>query len=173
MPKRTTTSPAAGPRTPVHGDVPEVLVDFEFDRGLLHIVVANVSDAPAHAVRVEFDKPFRGLGGEREVSSLALFRKLQFLAPHKRIETLLDSSAAYLARREPTRITATITYRDNEGRPHQRRITHDLSIYRDITYVLPPVPPIAPTSPAPPMPSPPAARRVPHAWEPNNGRSPR
>lgn len=154
MPKRKTTASAAEARTASHGDEPEVLVDFVFDRGLLYVVVANVSDAPAHAVTITFDKPFRGLGGEREVSSLALFRKLQFLAPRKRIETLLDSSAAYLARREPTRITATITYRDNEGRRHQRRITHDLSIYRDISYVLPPVAPTTPTPPAP------AGRRV-------------
>ena len=161
MPKRKPTSPIVDAGGSVSRDQPEVIVDFVFDRGLLHIVIENVSDAPAHAVSVKFDKPFRGLGGEREVSSLALFRKLQFLAPRKRIETLLDSSAAYFARREPTRIVATISYRDNDGHYHERRITHDLSIYKDISYALPPVPPASP------------GRPIPLPWEPKHGHSPR
>jgi hypothetical protein len=97
-----------------------------------------VSDISAYKVAVTFDKRFHGLGGEREISSLALFKKLEFLAPRKRIETLVDSSAAYFARREPTRITASLTYRDAQGRKYERRIVHDLSIYKDVSYVATP-----------------------------------
>jgi hypothetical protein len=117
---------------------PEVIVDFLFDQGLFHVVVANVSDAPAYQVSVKFDKKFCGLGGEREVSSLPLFRQIQFLAPHKRIETFLDTSSAYFQRREPTRITALISFRDARRRQYERRVTHDLSIYKDVTYLLKP-----------------------------------
>ena len=115
---------------------PEVIVDFRFEQGLLHVAIANVSGASAHAVSVKFDKAFRGLGGEQKTSSLPLFRRLLFLAPYKVIETFVDTSSAYFARREPTRITATISYRDSERRPYQRRITHDLGIYKDVTYVV-------------------------------------
>jgi len=115
---------------------PEVIVDFIFRQGIFHVAVANVGAAPAHDVAVKFDKAFRGLGGEREISSLALFRRLPFLAPNKAIETLLDSSAAYFARREPTRITADVTWRDTERRTYQRRIVHDLAVYKDIAYTV-------------------------------------
>jgi hypothetical protein len=125
--------------------VPEVIVDFTFDRGILQIAVANVSDYSAFAVTVSFDTPFHGLGGSVEVSSLALFRRLEFLAPHKRIETLLDSSAEYFARREPTHIGATVSYNDGEGNNFERRITHDLAIYRDVSYLV--------NTPSPPTPT--------------------
>jgi hypothetical protein len=121
-------------------DAPEVIVDFTFDRGLLHVAVINISDAPATEVTVSFDLPFRGLNGEVEVSSLPMFRRIAFLAPHKRIETLVDTSAAYFERDEPTAIVATIGYRDAADRAHQRRIAHDLLIYRDIAYVVSPPP---------------------------------
>ena len=115
---------------------PEVVVDFRFEQGLLHVAVANVSGVSAHNVSVKFDKPFRGLGGEQETSSLPMFRRLLFLAPYKTIETFVDSSSAYFARREPTRIAATISYRDSRRRLHERHMTHDLGIYKEITYVV-------------------------------------
>lgn len=135
----------------------EVFVDFVFDRGLLFVAVENASDIPAYQVGVVFDEPFRGLGGACEVSSLALFRCIEFLAPHKRIQTFLDSSGAYFERGEPTRIGATITYSDHAGDRHTRRVVHDLVIYRDLAYVvgpaadadrLPPGPTVRPPSSA-------------------------
>lgn len=140
--------------TPI-GESPEVVVDFTFDRGLLHVAVANVSDLSATGVSVAFDEPFRGLGGEVEVSSLALFRRVEFLAPRKRIETFLDSSAAYFERREPTTIAATITYSDAAGIAYERRVVHDLAIYRDVSYVV--TPPGAATAGVPPQGTPPHA----------------
>jgi hypothetical protein len=127
--------------TPSPAPAPEVMVDFIFEQGWLHVAVVNISALPAHHVVVKFDRPFHGLGGGREMSSLRLFRKIDFLAPHKRIETFLDSSAAYFARREPTRLRALITYRDGMGRRHEREIRHDLSIYRDLVYLTSPADP--------------------------------
>jgi hypothetical protein len=123
--RRTTPAPS-----------PDVIVDVEFDRGVLHLAVINVSDQPAHHVAVAFDPPFRGLGGEVVVSSLALFRGIEFLAPRKRIATLLDTSSAYFERREPLRITATVQFQDGMGRAYERQVVHDLSIYRDLSYLV-------------------------------------
>ncbi|HUP33127.1 MAG TPA: hypothetical protein VM184_08860, partial [Gaiellaceae bacterium] len=79
----------------------DVILDVVFDRGLLFLVLENVGDRPAHAVRVTFKQPFSGLGGAKKMQRLALFRKLEFLAPHKAIEVFLDRSASYFARDEP------------------------------------------------------------------------
>ena len=113
-------------------------MDFLFEQGLFHVAVANISNVPAYSVSVKFNKPFRGLGGTAEISSLPLFRELPFLAPHKRIETFLDTSSSYFQRREPTRITALVSFRDAERRSYERRITHNLNIYKQVTYLLRP-----------------------------------
>ncbi len=113
---------------------PQVIVDFEFERGLLFVGVRNLGDQPALDVKVEFDKPFKGLGGSREMNRLGLFGRIRFLAPGKEIRTLLDSSAAYFARKEPTLLTATVSYRTATGK-NNHSITHDLAIYRDLAYL--------------------------------------
>lgn len=115
---------------------PEVIVDFRFDCGVFHIVVENIGTAPAHRVSVRFNRKFHGLGGRQEMSSLRLFRCIEFLAPHKKIETLLDTSDAYFQRREPTHLIALISFRDARRRSYERRIVHDLSIYKDVSYVV-------------------------------------
>ena len=113
----------------------EVILDVVFDRGLLFLVVENLGDRPAHAVRVKFDKPFSGVGGAKKMQRLALFRKLEFLAPHKSIEVFLDRSASYFARDEPTQLTAVISWRTAEGARRSTTVHHDLEIYRDLGFI--------------------------------------
>ena len=142
MPPRKTLSGASTAKS-FEGSTPEVILDFRFEQGLLYIALVNISSVPAYRVSVRFDKPFRGLGGECEISSLRLFRRVEFLAPQKRIETLLDSSRSYFQRREPTSIKAVVSFRDAVGRTHTREILHNLKIYKDVSYVVnrePPAP---------------------------------
>lgn len=113
-----------------------MILDFRFEQGLLYIALVNISSVPAYRVSVRFDKAFRGLGGECEISSLRLFRCVEFLAPQKRIETLLDSSRAYFQRREPTSIKAIVSFRDANGKAHTRKVHHDLKIYQDVSYLV-------------------------------------
>ena len=114
---------------------PVVIVDFIFDRGLLYIAVRNIGALPAYKVSIQFDKEFRGVAGEKEISELALFKCIEFLPPRKEIKTFLDSSAAYFDRNEPAKISARITYQDSRQKRYTDRIDHNLEIYRDIGYV--------------------------------------
>jgi hypothetical protein len=113
----------------------DVILDVVFDRGLLFLVVQNAGDHPAHSVRIKFDKRFGGVGGAKEMQRLALFRRLEFLAPHKSIEVFLDRSASYFAREEPTQLTATISWRTSAGERRSSTIHHDLEIYRDLGFI--------------------------------------
>ncbi len=113
----------------------DVILDVVFDRGLLFLVLENTSDRPAHAVRVKFGERFSGIAGTKRIDRLALFRKLEFLAPHKAIEVFLDRSASYFARGEPTRLSAAISWRTSSGERHRSTIVHDLEIYRDLGYI--------------------------------------
>jgi len=116
----------------------DVVVDFVFEDGLLYAVVANIGERPALKVSCRFEPAFHGLGGSVEVSRLPLFRNIEYLAPGKEIRTLVDSSAAYFARKEPTKLEVAVTYRDEDGARRQATIAHDLGIYRDLAYVVPP-----------------------------------
>ena len=136
MPPRKVLAGTGATKSLAGSTVPEVILDFRFEQGLLYISLVNISSVPAYRVSVRFDKAFRGLGGECEISSLRLFRRVEFLAPQKRIETLLDSSRSYFQRREPTSIKAVVSFRDAGGRAHRREIQHDLKIYQDISYVV-------------------------------------
>ena len=119
----------------------DVILDVVFDRGLLFLVLENTGNRPAHVVRVKFGERFSGVGGAKRIDRLALFRKLEFLAPRKTIEVFLDRSASYFARGEPTRLTATISWRTSEGERRRTTIVHDLEIYRDLGYIDREVPP--------------------------------
>lgn len=119
----------------------DVILDVVFERGLLFLVLENAGDRPAHGVRVKFAERFSGVGGAKRLDRLALFRKLEFLAPRRSIEVFLDRSADYFARGEPTTLTAAVSWRTSEGERRRATIVHDLEIYRDLGYIEREVPP--------------------------------
>ena len=112
--------------------LPDVVVDFEASGELLHVVIRNIGNGPAHRVRVTFEPAFRGAGGTVELSKIALFHRLEFLAPGRELRAFVDALAAYFARGEPESVTATATFHDDGGRAYRRRVRHDLGIYRDL-----------------------------------------
>jgi hypothetical protein len=113
----------------------DVIVDFDVDDGLLYVSVRNIASTPVYRVSVAFDKPFSGLGGRQETSELRLFRAIEFLAPEKAIRTLVDSTSSYFERKQPARLVADVRWRGSDGRRLSHRITHDLSIYKELVYV--------------------------------------
>jgi hypothetical protein len=123
------------PQPPDSQRRPDVLLDVVFEDGLLYLALSNIGDAPAVGVSFELEPRLRGLGGTRDVAELALLRNVEFLAPGREIRTLLDSSAAYFGRGEPTKLVAKGSYRDASGRPYETTIHHDLAIYRELAYV--------------------------------------
>ena len=136
-PQKTKRDPHSTSTTEVASGRPEVIVEFLFDRGLLYISVNNIGNRPAISVSVKFDKKIVGLGGTREISTQAVFRNIQFLGPQREIVSLLDSSSSYFKRKQPTKISALITYQDFEKRRYEISIKHDLEIYRDLVFVEP------------------------------------
>jgi hypothetical protein len=112
----------------------DVLLDVVFERGLLFLELRNLGREPALDVSCAFDPPLRGLGGSRDVTELPLFRNVTLLAPGRSIRTLLDTSAAWFARNEPTSVRVTVSWSTPAGGRRSARLEHDLSIYRDLAY---------------------------------------
>jgi hypothetical protein len=115
-------------------DRSNVILDFVFEDGLLFVSLANIGDAPATDVVVEFNEAIHMADGKL-LGELGLFRRLRFLAPRKEIVAFVDSTAAYFGRGEPSRIAASIRWRDEDGESRSAKIDHDLDVYRDLPYV--------------------------------------
>ena len=133
MPRRPDPADDAAPA--VAERRPEVVLDVVFEDGLLFLVVANTGDAPALGVSCKFRRRLRGLGGTQDLSKLPLFEHIAYLGPGREIRTLLDSSAAFFARDEPTRVAVTTSYADASGSSYTSAVEHELAIYRDLAYV--------------------------------------
>ena len=119
------------PREPA----PDVVVDFEFEDGLLFVTLCNIGLGPAFDVSVQFDREFRGVEGNKLITEMALFRDVGFMPPQKSIRSFLDTSASYFGREEPTELRCETAFNDRNGRRLVNRIRHNLEIYRDIGYV--------------------------------------
>jgi len=130
------TSRNPSPTTDTGCGKPEVIVEFLFEHGLFHISVNNIGERPAIGVQVKFNKKILGLNGTKEISALPLFKNIEFLGPKREILTLIDTSSSYFQRKQPSRISARVSYRDSEGRKYECTISHDLEIYRDLPYLL-------------------------------------
>ena len=115
---------------------PEVILEFLFDRGLLSVSVRNIGTRAAMKVAVCFDPSFTGLGGSKEISSLPLFRNIEFLGPAREIVTLVDTTESYFRRKQPPRIVARVSYLDAEEHKYELTIHHDLEIYRELSWVV-------------------------------------
>jgi hypothetical protein len=126
---RSTTGPAGLAPTDRR---PEVIVDFQVERGLLFVVLKNIGSSSAYRVVTQFDQPFRGLGGQKDITGMALFRAVEFLPPGKQFLQLVDPLSAYFTRREPLRLQATVTYSDRDGRQFEDVMAHDLQVYLDL-----------------------------------------
>ena len=120
---------AAEHRRPRHEA--DVILDLEFEDGLLFLVLENIGRGPAHAVRVRFAEPLRGLGGEKRIDRLQIFRRLELLGPRRRIRIFVDRAALLFAREEQTALEARITWRADDGARGSRTVRHDLAAYRD------------------------------------------
>jgi hypothetical protein len=129
----------SGDKTDMTNEIPvfdsDIIVDIVFDRGLFFIVVKNLCEKPAFKVSIRFDKKIFGIEGTKNISSMLLFKNIEFLAPKKEIATFLDTSFSYFKSRQPEKIAFFISYIDASGKKRTGIIHHDLGIYRDFGYV--------------------------------------
>jgi hypothetical protein len=128
------TKAKASPQAPGPDD-PVVLLDIERERGCLYLVLANDGVAPAFDVRVTFERPLLGAGGEVDVAELAIFRKLPLLRAGREYRVFLDVAEALLARRGAKQVRAEVTYRTRARRRLGEVFTHDLRIWKDLPEV--------------------------------------
>ena len=111
-----------------------VVVDIVFEDGLLYLELANLSDRPALNVGCKFDPGLVDLQG-RDVSQLALFSRVEFVGPGRRIRTLLDSTAGFFAREQASRFTVVVEFERPDEKRRATTVSHDLAVYRELAYL--------------------------------------
>lgn len=111
---------------------PEVIVDVVVRDGLVSLQLRNIGPRPALAVKTTFEPPLAALGGRKPLSTLRVFTEVEFMAPGKCFEQFVDPLAAFADRQQPSRFTATVSYRDRDGRGYEESMTHDLRVYLEL-----------------------------------------
>ena len=112
-------------------DCPEVIVDFEYENGLLFIVIENIGPDSAYDVSEKFDKSISSLQ-KSKISSLKIFKSLRFLPPRKKIRIFVDSYQSYIYNKQPLLIKVDVQFKNKMGKRFKNSILHDLSIYKDL-----------------------------------------
>jgi len=116
---------------------PNVIIDFEYDNGLLFILIENIGDDPAYNTTIRFNKKILGMQKTKNISSLRIFQSLKFLPPGKKIKIFVDLFQFYLTCKQPMQISANIFFKNNIKNRFQNSIQHDLSIYKDMVEIYP------------------------------------
>ena len=112
-------------------------MEFVFDEGMFFISVNNIGNLPAVGVSVKFSKRIIGPDGKRDISALSLFKSIEFLGPGREIVAFVDASNSYFKRKQPTQISARVSYSDSERQKYEVTIKHNLEIYRELPYLAP------------------------------------
>lgn len=129
---KTATKLVRGSKTdPKPVKSPDVIVDFEYDGGLIFIVIENAGGDSAYDTSVRFNKKILGMQKTKDISSLRIFQSLRFLPPGKKIRILVDLFQFYVAYRQPMQISTTVSFYNKQKQTFQNTIWHDLSIYSD------------------------------------------
>ncbi len=65
-----------------------VIIDFEIDGELVFISIKNCSNYPAINVRIKPSRAIIGLAGKKDITDLAIFHEIKYLAPKKKDQNI-------------------------------------------------------------------------------------
>jgi hypothetical protein len=130
-PRRRSPPKAVSDDRPPPAGTAEVLLDVELTDGSLWLVLANPSEQAAFEVSVAFQGPLIGVGGDRDIAAMRVFRMLPLLRPKREIRIFVDVARSFFARRQPTRIEARVSWRSRAGERFSQAFAHDLAIWED------------------------------------------
>ena len=115
--------------------IPDVIVDFEYEKGLLFLIIENIGIDSAYDTEIRFNKKILGVQKTKEISSLGILQSLKFLPPGKKIKIFVDSFQFYLAGKQPLQLRINISFKNKLKQIFENTIQHDLSIYKEISEI--------------------------------------
>ena len=124
------------PTRPTRTKQPLVILDFDLVDDILLARIINLSDQALTDVSFAFRQKFRILGGQRNLSDLAIMTGLKYLAPGRRIDVPLDRASVFFALNKGNALTVSVRYRDVKNQDVIATLHHDLGIWRDFPDVV-------------------------------------
>ena len=115
---------------------PYIVIDFEVDAEHVFLLIRNLSVMAATNVQIKSSSSIPALDGTSDLRSLALFKGITYLAPHKELRIFVDSYDRFFHRLKNKKIAFAVTYDDENGRAHRQHIEHDLAIYGDMIFFI-------------------------------------
>lgn len=97
----------------------------------MFIIIANVGFSSAHRISIRCDKEIRDFRG-KQITEMAIFRRIEFMPPGKRIRLFVNNFAAYLEEKQPLRTIFTVTYFDRKQKKQTDVIRHNLTMFKGI-----------------------------------------
>ena len=113
----------------------KIILDFEYENNLLYIIIENIGDAMINKVSIDFNKKIMGIGKEKNISEMQIFKTISVFPPKKRFKIFVDTFSSYVKNKQPLLLTSKITYYQN-NKSYEDIIKHDLRIYKDFVETL-------------------------------------
>ncbi len=115
-----------------------IIVDFEVNAETVFLVIKNGGEKPAFKLKIRPSHAIMGLEGRKDITKLAVFKKIRYLAPNKEIKIFVDSYQSFFSRLKKPKIRFRISYKSKRKKKIKSRIVHDLRIYADLIYIIKP-----------------------------------
>ncbi|MBL7791689.1 MAG: hypothetical protein JNK77_05185 [Saprospiraceae bacterium] len=124
--------PGPFPDIPIVPVPAEVIVDLVLRDEVVFIVIWNAGARSAQEVQITFKNPLLGLGGNKNLAELPVFRELTYLAPGKHFEVFVDTAISFFDNNKEKFLELQITWTDAEGKKNERTIRHNLDVYKQL-----------------------------------------
>lgn len=124
--------PGPFPDIPIVPVPAEVIVDLVLRDEVVFIVIWNAGAKSAQEVQITFKNPLLGLGGNKNLAELPVFRELTYLAPGKHFEVFVDTAISFFDNNKEKFLELQITWTDAEGKKNERTIRHNLDVYKQL-----------------------------------------
>jgi hypothetical protein len=115
---------------------PDVVVDFILEEDIFYIRFYNSSDKEVYNPIVRFNQSIMGFNSTVEISSLALFNSMNYMAPRKEFQIYIDNYRSFFKRLKNDIIKVYVQFSDARGRIYKKDITHNMAIYRDLPVII-------------------------------------
>lgn len=110
---------------------PALYLDLELRDHVFYFKLVNRADTVLRNVRIAFRGPLIGGGGSLDITKLALWQKLSFVAPGKIIEVPIDRADSFFVHNGAVIHAVSIQYADPKGTTWACTIKHNFSAYRN------------------------------------------
>lgn len=128
--------PGPFPDIPIVPVPAEVIVDLVLRDEVVFIVIWNAGARSAQEVQIIFRKPLLGLGGNKNLAELPVFRELTYLAPGKHFEVFVDTAISFFENNKDKFLELQINWKDAEGKKNERTIRHNLEVYKQLPSII-------------------------------------